>query len=171
MVFINNGFTGGDIEAVIDTVAAEVRAAGKIAKVLSQETDLLTVCRSTLRGVSTCYGAAVFYGSPTEGPGGMWNYSLRADGGLGIKIDITNAENDVEIYPLPLQHAIDFSIASHNNTVDQSALPRQVNEYPFTSKTQQQRNNDIRTRYMGGIIQILGVAFFIGIIIFYLRHG
>ncbi len=164
MAFVNNGFTGGDIAAVVDSVAATVRSQGKIAQILSKEEELLTVCRSSLRGVSACYGAAVFYGSPTEGPGAMWNYSLRADGGLGSKIDTTNADNDVEVYPIPLQHAIDFSIASHNSTVDKSALPSQVNEYPFTSMTQQERNDNIRVRYMGGIIDILGVAFFIGIV-------
>lgn len=164
MAFVNNGFTGGDIAAVIDSVAATVRGQGKIAQTLSKEEELLTVCRSSLRGVSACYGAAVFYGSPTEGPGGIWNYSLRADGGLGNKIDATNADNDVEIYPIPLQHAIDFSIASHNRTIDQSALPNKVDEYLFTSMTQQQRNDMIRVRYMGGIIDILGVAFFIGIV-------
>ena len=164
MAFVNNGFTGGDIEAVVDSVASTIRSQGKIAQILSKEEELLTVCRSSLRGVSACYGAAVFYGSPTEGRGGMWNYSLRADGGLETKIDTTSANNDVEVYPIPLQHAIDFSIASHNNTIDQSALPKRVDEYPFTSMTQQERNDMIRVRYMGGIIDILGVAFFIGIV-------
>ena len=133
-------------------------------QILSKEEELITVCRNSLRGVSACFGAAVFYGSPTEGPGSMWNYSLRADGGLGSKIDTTNADNDVELYPIPLQHALDFAIASHNKTIDQSALPSQVNEYPFTSMTQKERDDNIRVRYMGGIIDILGVAFFIGIV-------
>lgn len=167
VVFVNNGFSGGDIDAVIQDVAGAVRGAGKEANVVSDENDLLTLCRSSIRGVSRCYGAAVFYSSPTEGreaSGGLWNYSMRADGGLASKIDVTTHGNDVEIYPLPLQHAIDFSIASHNTTIDQSALPAQVYEYPFTSKTQEELNNDIRVRYMGGIISILGVAFFIAIV-------
>ncbi|KAL8638656.1 MAG: hypothetical protein Q9228_004211 [Teloschistes exilis] len=162
IVLVNSGFTGGDIDKVINQVADT--ATGKIVHVTPNEDDLLTLCRSSLRGVSRCYGAAVFYASPTEGPGGIWNYSLRADGGLGFKIDVTNSENDVEIYPLPLQHAIDFTIASQNTTIDQSALPQRVFEYPFTSKTEHQHQDDIRTRYMNGIIQILGVAFFIGMV-------
>ena len=164
VALVNNGFAGGDIERVIASIAKDIRSAGKDARILSAETDLLTTCRSSIRGVSTCFGAAVFYGSPSEGPGGMWNYSLRADGGLGTKIDVTNAANDVEIYVLPLQHAIDFTIASQNTTINQAALPAHVNEYPFTSLTQKERNSQIRIRYMGGIIQILGVAFFIGIV-------
>ena len=164
VVLVNSGFTGGDIDAVIEDVSNTVKGIGKDVQVVSDEDALLTLCRSTLRGTSTCYGAAVFYSSPTEGPGGMWNYSLRADGGLGTKIYVTNDNNDVEIYPMPLQHTIDFSIASHNTTIDHGALPDQVFEYPYTSETQQQRNDRIRVSYMGGLIDILGVAFFLGIV-------
>ena len=142
----------------------QIKAAGVTVKVLSQPEDLLTTCRSSIRGVSSCYGAAVFYSSPTEGTGGIWNYSLRADGGLGNKIVTTNAENDQEVYALPLQHAIDFAIADLNATIDHSSVPSRVYEYPYTTQTQKQRSDDIRVRYMGGIIDILAVAFFIGIV-------
>ncbi|KAI4263384.1 MAG: hypothetical protein L6R42_001463, partial [Xanthoria sp. 1 TBL-2021] len=165
VVLVNNGFLGGNIEKVVNQIADVVRAEGKTVQVTPNEDDLLTSCRSSLRGVSQCYAAAVFYASPDEGPGQIWNYSLRADGGLGIKIDVTKADNDAETYVLPLQHAIDFFIASLDPNVDQSTLPTQVYEYPFTSKTQQQRRDDIRTRYMGGIIDILGVAFAIGMVV------
>ena len=165
VAFVNNGFTGGDIGTVINKVSDQFKAGGVTVKILSEQEDLLTTCRSSIRGVSSCYGAAVFYGSPTQGPGGIWNYSLRADGGLGNKIDTTNANNDEEVYVLPLQHAIDFAIARQNTTIDQSVLPDQVYEYPYTTETQEERNNDIRVRYMGGIIDILAVAFFIGIVV------
>ena len=50
------------------------------------------------------------------------------------------------------------------NPSREGALARQtVYEYPFTSETQQQRADRIRVRYMSGIIDILGVAFFISI--------
>ena len=150
VAFVNNGFTGGDIERVINTVADEVRAGGKAVEILPQEQDLLSSCRNSLRGYSSCIGAAIFYASPSEGPGGIWNYSLRADGGLGFKIDTTKSNNDVEIYPIPLQHAIDFAIASSNQTIDQPTLPAQVNEFPFTDKNQKERDDDIRRRYTGG---------------------
>lgn len=164
MVFVNNGFTGGNIDQVIQQVAEPARAEGKNVKILSDETKLQTVCRSSLRGVSTCYAAAVFYASPTEGNGGIWNYTIRADGALGIKIDTTSVKNDAEVYALPLQHSIDFTIAALNSTLDRSALPQQVMEYPFTSRTQKERNDNIRVRYMGAIIDIIGVSFFIGIV-------
>lgn len=154
VAFVNNGLTNGDIAKVINIVANDVRAEGKIVEILNQEQDLLSSCRNSLRGYSTCYGAAIFYSSPSEGPSAMWNYSLRADGGLGggtgFKIDTTKSNNDVEIYPIPLQHAIDFAIASLNQTIDQSALPTQINEFPFTDKNQKEHEDDIRRRYTGG---------------------
>lgn len=150
VAFVNNEHTGGDIEKVINLVAGGVRAEGRIVEILSTEEQLLSTCRNTLRGNSRCYGAAVFYASPSEGPGNMWNYSLRADGGLGFKILVKSEANDVQVYPLPLQHAIDFAIASSNQTINQSALPSQVNEFPFTDKNQKEREDNLRTRFMGG---------------------
>ncbi|KAL8947555.1 MAG: hypothetical protein Q9222_006178 [Ikaeria aurantiellina] len=164
VVLVNNGLVGGDIDKVIGQIADTTRAAGKTVHITPNESDLLDFCRSSLRGVSHCYAAAVFYASPSEPPGAMWKYNLRADGGLGTKIDVTDTDNDVEIYPLPFQHAIDFAIASLNATIDQDALPSQVEEYPFTSRTEDQRSDDIRIKYMGGIIDILGVAFFIAMV-------
>lgn len=166
VVLVNTiGSAGGNIDQVIQQVAGPARAAGKTVHITSQEEDLLTLCRSSLRATSNCYGAAVFYGSPTEGPpGGMWNYTIRADGGLGFSIYTTKTNNDQEIYPLPLQHAIDFTIAHVNSTIDQASLPSEVMEYPYTSESQAERNNQIRIRYMGGIIQVLAVAFFIGMV-------
>ncbi|KAI9843397.1 MAG: hypothetical protein M1837_006423 [Sclerophora amabilis] len=165
VVFVNNGFDSGDIDQVIQQVAAPVTAAGRVVKVVSQEQELLETCPSTLRGVSTCFGAAVFHSSPSQGEGGTWNYTIRVDGALGgSKIDIRETDNDAEIYILPLQHTIDFAIASANTSVDQSALPADVMEYPFTTQTQEEREDEIRVRYMGSIINILAVAFFIGMV-------
>ena len=64
---------------------------------------------------------------------------------------MTRANSEVEIYPLSLQHAIDFAIASINQTIDPAALPKQIDEYPFTDKTQKERAADIRIRFIGGV--------------------
>ena len=164
VVFVNNGFTGGDINNLIDTVGDQVRSAGKKVQVLAQEEELLTVCKGSIRGISKCYGAAVFYASPTQGPGGQWNYSLRADGALGTKINTENVNNDQEIYALPLQHTIDFAIAAQNTTIDQGAIPRRIDEYPYTSQTQKEHTDSIRRSYMGGVTNVLAVAFFIAMV-------
>lgn len=163
LVLVNNGFTGGDISRVIDDIAQPARASGVQVEILSQEEELAGVCVSSLRGTSSCIAAAVFFSSPTEGSGGRWNYTLRADGALQSKILVHSDKNDVQIYGLPLQHAIDMSIARHNSTIDQNALPDQVQQYPYTSVSEARRKEEIRVKYMGGIIDILGVAFFIGV--------
>lgn len=159
VVFVNNGYTGGDIERVIETVSDTVRAAGKTVQVVEQDVDLLTVCRSSLRGASTCYGAVSFHSSPTEGEGASWNYTLRADGSFGEKTFVDQTDNDVQIYVLPFQRAIDSAIASLNGT----DITGTIVEYPFTDKTQEERAERIRTLYMGALINIIAVAIYIGV--------
>jgi len=164
IAFVNNGLAGGDIDRVINSVAQAASPAGKNIARLTSEAQLLDTCKSSLRGATSCYGAIVFVSSPTEGTGGLWNYTLRADGAFGEKIDVTKDNNDAEIYLLPLQRAVDYAIASVNTTIDQAALPTTVLEYPYTSITQAQRNINIRVNYQGAIINILGVAFLIGMV-------
>lgn len=165
LVFVNNGFSDGPIQSVIDRVTSDAGSFSGKVEILSQEVDLLTTCRNSIRGTSTCIAGAVFFSSPSEGEAGRWNYSIRADGGLQNKIVTDSSKNDVEIYLLPLQHAIDRAISeveSGNN--GSGTLPERVEEYPYTSMTKEQRLQQIRTRYMGGIIDILAVAFFIGVV-------
>lgn len=161
LAFVNSGLSGGDIDKVIANVASPLQVAGKDVQYLTQDRDLLTTCRSSLKGVSDCFGAAVFYSSPTEGTGGIWNYTIRVDGSLGGKINVGKTTNDAEIYIIPLQHAIDFSISTLSNASGQVTLPAQVDEYMFTTMTQKQRQINIRQKYMGGIVQYLAVAFFL----------
>lgn len=164
VVFVNNGFTQGEIGGVIDNVADQARSAGKIVRIVETEAELPVICKASIRAVSKCYGAAIFYSSPNQGENpGQWNYTLKADGALGVKIDVTKNENDPQLYALPFQRAIDLAIASQNSTVNQSAIPT-INEYPFTTETIEQRETRIRTSYMGGIIDILGVAFYIAVV-------
>ncbi|KAF7717435.1 Uncharacterized protein PECH_000926 [Penicillium ucsense] len=164
VVFVNNGFGGGDIQKVIDQVAAPARQYGDQVVTLSAEEELQQTCRTTLRGTSSCVAAAVFYSSPTEGPDGIWNYSIRADGSLGTKINTKKNSNDQEIYLLPLQHSIDWAIAQSNGSSSGQGLPRQVDEYPFTSLSQKERQDQIRVRYMSAIIDVISIALFIGMV-------
>ncbi|KAH8812990.1 hypothetical protein F5884DRAFT_856278 [Xylogone sp. PMI_703] len=163
LVFVNNGFTGGDIDRVIDSVSQPAIATGFNVTTVPTEDDLLTVCRSSLRGATHCYGAIVFQSSPKEGSGGVWNYTIRADGALGTKIVVGKNTNDEQIYLLPLQRAVDLAIAGVTSTSAHDALAQNVGQYPYTSLTQEERNARIRVKYQGSIIDILGVAFLIGI--------
>lgn len=162
LVFVNNGFNGGDIDTVIARVTAPLAASDVQILNLAQEAELREECRNTILGASSCIAAAVFYSSPTEGDGGIYNFSIRADGALGRVIDVDHDENDQQIYIMPLQHAIDRAISELNSSA--TAIPDTIENYPYTSITPEQRQRNIRTRYMGGIIDILGVAFYIGMV-------
>ncbi|PSR83555.1 hypothetical protein BD289DRAFT_369789 [Coniella lustricola] len=164
VVFVNNGFTGGNIDAVIANVSAQVREAGKTVEVLQQDIDLLTSCPSSLRGSTSCYGAVVFNSSPNEGSSGTWNYTIRSDGVFGEKIYVNRQDNDAEVYIFPLQRAVDAAIGSlAASTTAFSAGSNTIEEYPFTSITSQERDALIRRLYMGALIDILAVAYFIGV--------
>lgn len=126
MVFVHNGLTGGDVEQVINRVADPARASAKQVHILSSEDELRELCRTSLRGVSSCIAAAIFYSSPSEGPNGYWNYSIRTDGSLGVGIKVNRNDNDQEIYLLPFQHSIDWAIAQVNSTNNSNALPNHV---------------------------------------------
>jgi ATP-binding cassette subfamily A (ABC1) protein 3 len=159
VVFVNNGHLGGEIDQVIARLSTQVRDAGLEATTVQQEVELLTSCASSLRGASTCFGAASFHSSPNEGRGGGWNYTLRSDGSLGEEIYVDQSDNDIQIYILPFQRAIDQTIASLG---PRPTIP-QVDEFPYTDRTQKERDDRIRTLYMGALINIMGVALYIGV--------
>jgi ATP-binding cassette subfamily A (ABC1) protein 3 len=160
VVFINNGYTGGQINEVIGRLSTQVQDAGLQAITIGQEVELLTTCASSLRGASTCFGAASFHSSPNEGQGQTWNYTLRSDGALGERIYVDSNDNDVEIYILPFQRAIDQAITS---VAGGSATVSETDEYPFTDLTAREYDDQIRTLYMGALINIMGVALYIGV--------
>ncbi|KAL4967743.1 putative ABC transporter [Aspergillus stella-maris] len=164
MVFVDNGFVNGSIERVINDVAQPVRASQYEVFIVSAEDEMRELCRTTLRGMSNCIAAAVFYSSPTEGPDGAWNYTIRTDAVLGEGIDVKSSSNDQEIYLLPFQRSIDRAIARTNTSFDPNDLPEETLEYPFTSMSEEEREDDIRTRYMGAIIDVIAIAIFIGIV-------
>jgi ATP-binding cassette subfamily A (ABC1) protein 3 len=106
----------------------------------------------------------IFTASPTEGTGGLWNYTIRADGALGNTISVESNSNDAEIYLLPLQRAVDYAIASINTTINHAALPSLVLEYSYTSLTQAEFQKEIRVDFQNTIINIVAVAFLVGMV-------
>ncbi|OAA50468.1 ABC transporter-like protein [Metarhizium rileyi] len=157
VAFVNTGHAGGEIDRVIASLAETVTDAGKNATKISNEDDLGYVCRSTIRGTSNCYGAVIIHSSPNEGSGGIWNYTLRADGGLGLYFRNDHDDNDPEVYTLPLQHAVDAAIAG-------SSFPPRVQQYPYTQETEDEREVRVLRQYQKTFINYLSVAFVIALI-------
>ncbi|KAL6866739.1 P-loop containing nucleoside triphosphate hydrolase protein [Trichoderma novae-zelandiae] len=161
VVFVNSGHTGGDIGRVIDSVSGTVKRAGKNATSLQDESDLGYICRGTIRGTSNCFGAIVFYSSPNEGSGDFWNYTLRADAGLGGSFRTDKDDNDAQIYALPLQRAVDAAIAGLTSG---SSFPETTQQYPYTELTDDEHQAEVRRKYQKSFINYLSVAFMIGLI-------
>ncbi|KJK91928.1 hypothetical protein H633G_04253 [Metarhizium anisopliae BRIP 53284] len=157
VAFVNTGHAGGEIDRVIGSLSKAVGDAGKNATKISNQDDLGYVCKSTIRGTSNCYGAVVFHSSPDEGSGGIWNYTLRADAGLGLYFRNDHDDNDPEVYTLPLQHAVDAAIAG-------SSFPSQVQQYPYTQETEDERQARVLREYQKTFINYLSVAFVIALI-------
>ena len=166
VVFVNNGFDGGDIDRVIDSVADEVSGAGKKVTRLASSSDLGYICASSLRGSTSCYGAVVFHSSPTEGESQIWNYTLRADGALGTRYDARKDSNDAQIFTLPLQRAVDTAIANLQADGDgPSPFPTTTDEYPYTPMTEDEREQWVRELYQQNISNWMAVAFVLVVIL------
>ncbi|KAL7924907.1 multidrug resistance-associated protein [Trichoderma austrokoningii] len=168
IVLIDSGFTDGDIQWVLDTLQWHIEVQGPHVDVVraSSEDTLLTECRSSLRGVTACFGAVVMRSSPNEGKGGLWNYTIRTDAEMSsspIKINVDKSDNPEEVYLLPIQRTIDAIIASINDTNAPQALAN-TQEVPYTSMTQEQREVKVREIFHKAITSFMGVAFIASVI-------
>ncbi|UKZ76434.1 hypothetical protein TrVFT333_004138 [Trichoderma virens FT-333] len=139
---------------------------GRYKVVTNSEDTLVTECRSSLRGVTTCFGAVVMRSSPNEGHGGLWNYTIRTDAEMAnspVKINVDKSDNPEEVYLLPIQRTIDGIIAGLNNTKATQALSN-TQEMPFTNLTQKERQIKVRQIFHKAIVNFMGVAFIASVI-------
>lgn len=167
VVLVNNGHSGGDIDRVLDQLADQVSNARSSVEVtrIEDEDDLVLECRSSLRGVTKCFGAVIMRSSPNEGTGGIWNYTIRNDGSLYAsvaKIDVEKSTNDQEIYILPLQRTVDTVITQLNGS-DSDPLAN-TREYPFTDMSQKEHETDVRKQYHKAIVSWMAVVFIASVI-------
>lgn len=163
VIFVNSGFVNGTIDKVIADVAAPLRESGINIVTLERQEELSTACTSNVQGTSHCIAGVVFYSSPTEGNGSIWNYTIRADGALSKEVFVDADNNDAQVYVMPIQHEIDWSIARHTSSANQSSLPLTISEYPFTSKSEDQRQRDNRVRFMNMITNILAAPIYLAL--------
>lgn len=163
LALCNYASSGGDLDRVIELVSQKARGNdGQIIQVLHDPDELLTVCKTSLSGVSKCYAAAEFHSSPDRG--GIWNYTIRVDGAHGYKINVENNKNDAEIFPIPLQHAIDSAIAEVGVDAGARPLPQNIKEYPFTSETQEEWDDKLVTEIQNANTKYIAIVWYIGFI-------
>lgn len=78
LVFVNPGGLADEVGELITTLQRQLEGVGKVV-VLNAEEALQQECRQSLRGVSLCFAAVVFKGSPNTVGNNRWNYTLRGD--------------------------------------------------------------------------------------------
>ncbi|KAK6392069.1 hypothetical protein LTR95_019633, partial [Oleoguttula sp. CCFEE 5521] len=66
VVFVDNGHVGGQISQVINQLSRPIESQGKAVQVVDNDVALLSICRSSIRGTTPCFGAVSFHSSPTE---------------------------------------------------------------------------------------------------------
>jgi ATP-binding cassette subfamily A (ABC1) protein 3 len=153
LVFVQPPGFGSDIARVVGTLSNPLQGSKKLVN-LTDENDLLTTCRESLRGTSDCFAAVIFNDSPlTVGKDGIWNYTIRADNRWNGKTFYVNQHNNDEdsVY-LPLQVALENAIT--NSTI----IP---NSYMFTSITPATADMQTREKYVQLIINSYAIAFVI----------
>lgn len=166
-MLVNGGHTGGDIERVLDQLETNIGRANSDMEVirLEDEKDIAGSCRSSLRGVTTCFGAVVMRSSPDEGSGGFWNYTIRTDAafaGSPFEIEVDSAGNPQQVYLIPVQKAVDTIIARLD---DDGADPlADTEEMAFTSMSPDERDDYITKQYQRSIINFMGVVFIAAVI-------
>lgn len=163
LVLVNNGFSGGAIDQVlseVERITNDAKAGIDVVRI-DHERDLVTECRSSLRGSTKCFSALVMRSSPKEGPGQIWNYTIRTDASFydsPIKISVDKSDNPEQVYLLPLQHVVDGLIADVQHPNSANKL-KNVRQFPFTSLTPSERDDKVREVYHQAIVNFMGVAF------------
>jgi ATP-binding cassette, subfamily A (ABC1), member 3 len=158
VVFVNNGLAGGAIDRVIGALEEQVNQAGKTAHRAADAIEMGRICTVSFQGNTPCYAAVVFNGSPNEGEGGVWNYTLRGDSVLGQKFNVEKDDNDPQVYILPLQRAVDLEIARvENSSTDGSAMDS-MQEWLFTDRTEDERKAEANQNYQNTFINFMGVS-------------
>ncbi|KAJ0162707.1 ABC transporter A family member 2 [Colletotrichum tanaceti] len=151
---------GPDVDEVITKIIQPLRP--DTVRYLDDERDLLAECLANFRGISGCHASVTFTDSPqttsfdTIDSDHHWNYTIRADPARrGVPYNVLEHDGDLERLLLPLQVAVENAMT--NSTTNPATLL-------FTSKTQKEWDETIRSISQELIANMYGFAFFLGFI-------
>jgi ABC-type multidrug transport system ATPase subunit len=156
-VIVNRENHAHDVQSVINELTSVFQTGNKEVHVAHDVSALTSLCPSSSRGVSPCFGAVEFHSSPDQGD--IWRYTLYQDGAIGQSIDVLSNTNAIQVYTLPLQHAIDAAISKTTSGPNLGT----VVEYPFTIVTEAEKQQASTLFYEQLVTEVLGFAFFIGL--------
>ncbi|KAF1967338.1 P-loop containing nucleoside triphosphate hydrolase protein [Bimuria novae-zelandiae CBS 107.79] len=159
--FVSNGMRG-DVSEVIESLSKTVNDAGKTPKQYASTWDLTQDCISSVGGEPPrCYGAVVFLSSPEQGTNfsskGTWNYTVRGDPSGGWA-DVTKNRNNVEIYLIPLQRAVDADIVARSIPTGETSFP-QTKAVVYSSMNQASLDDSRTSNFLGLCIYAFGTLF------------
>ncbi|KAH7411590.1 hypothetical protein DE146DRAFT_241928 [Phaeosphaeria sp. MPI-PUGE-AT-0046c] len=162
--FIDNGMKDGDVGSVIESLAKQVRDAGKTPKNYNSSWDLAQDCRTNDKGIEECYGAVLFWSSPTQGTNesrpGVWNYTIRGQGSsYGSSVDMRSDKNGVEAKLLPLQRALEREMIAKSDQKALRNLPEKMQVILFTDQDQTALDDDRTSNYLMYCIYAFGPIF------------
>lgn len=156
--------TGGDVGSVINSLSKQVRDAGRTAKTYNSSWALAQECRTNTKGSSPCYGAVIFYSSPSQGTNesrpGSWNYTIRGQGSsYGGSIDVRSNENGLEVALLPLQRALEHEMIAQSNSGATKKLPENMDVILYTDQDQTALDGSRTSNYLLYCIYAFGPIF------------
>ncbi|KAI1324476.1 hypothetical protein F5Y16DRAFT_303201 [Xylariaceae sp. FL0255] len=123
---------------------------------LDDESQLNTTCPVDFHGQSPCHAAVIFTDSPQSGAvNASWKYNIRRNPASdSIGFSVYNTDSGVESIILPLQAAIDNSIANLTSPEIQA----------YTGETQEIHEKDQREEFQILALYILSFVFFLSMV-------
>jgi ATP-binding cassette subfamily A (ABC1) protein 3 len=154
----------GDVSSVIESLSKQVREAGKIPKRYNDSWALAQDCRTDDKGASSCFGAAIFFSSPTQGSKdsrpGTWNYTIRGQGDTyGAAVNVGSNSNGAEISLLPFQRALEQTILAQTDPDAASKIPADLNVIVYTNQPQSALDDSRSSNYLMYCIYAFGPIF------------
>ncbi|KAK9453826.1 hypothetical protein V1511DRAFT_461509 [Dipodascopsis uninucleata] len=123
---------------------------------LNDSTELLSLCKQSLQGSSNCLSAIEWH--KFDPANNEFNYTIRADAGLGSVY--VNEPNNIDPYKyiLPAQWRIDATLLGLDLVRD---APEVV---VYTSQTQKQNEQNTRVQFSKSIVNYLSAELFLAMI-------
>ncbi|KAK0632115.1 hypothetical protein B0T14DRAFT_559834 [Immersiella caudata] len=155
LVLVKPPGVGSDVDAVIKTLSDPLPAEKVV--VLDDVVEARARCQPNTRGVSGCYAVVSFLDSPlTPSSNRTWNYTLQFDQARDRgAFDVHEGDNDIQMFQLPVQLAVDNAIANSSVVLE---------EYMYTRTTQEEVDAHDRASFSRGLVTTYCIVFWIGTI-------